>query len=244
MQVDPDHRLVADELEAEWNGKLREARHTQEGYERHREADRLVLDDPARERVLALARDFPRLWRDPKTPDRDRKRMMRLLLEDVTLTKKDDITVGVRFKGGATRTLTLPRPRASWEEWKTPADVLQAIDRLLDDHTSNEITGILNERGLVSGGGKRFDGDRVQGIARRHQLKSRRSRLRERGLLTLSEVARKLGFCKATVKLKRAAGQLGIACYKLDDMGQYMYEDPEAQVNKKSSILTARALEV
>lgn len=245
MQVDPDHRLVADELEAEWNGKLREARRTQEEYERHREADRLVLDDPAQERVLALARDFPRLWRDPKTPDRERKRMMRLLLEDVTLTKREDhITVGVRFKGGATRTLTLPRPRASWEEWKTPAEVLQAINRLLDDHTSNEIAGILNERGLVSGGGKRFDGHRVRGIARRYRLKSRRSRLRERGLLTLSEVARKLGFCKATVKLKRAAGQLGIACYNLDDMGQYMYEDPEALANEKSSILTARAQEV
>jgi len=66
MQVDPDHRLVADELEAEWNGKLREARRVQEEYERHREADRLVLDDTARNRVLALARDFPKLWNDLK----------------------------------------------------------------------------------------------------------------------------------------------------------------------------------
>ena len=248
MQVDPDHRLVADELEAEWNGKLREARRAQEEYERHREADRLVLDDPARERVLALARDFPRLWHDPKTPDRERKRMIRLLLEDATLTKKEDeIKVGVRFKGGAARILTLPRPRASWEEWKTPVDVLQTIDRLLDDHTCGEIAGILNERGLVSGGGKRFDGDRVQGIARRYRLKSRRSRLHERGLLTLSEVARKLGFCRATVKLKRAAGQLGIACYKLDDMGQYMYEnpgDPETSTDQKSYPLTAGTQEV
>jgi hypothetical protein len=75
-------------------------------------------------------------------------------------------------------------------------------------------------------------------------LKSRRARLRERGLLTLSEVARKLRYCKATVKLKRAAGQLRISCYRLDDMGQYMYEDPEARVDEKSSILTARAQEV
>jgi len=108
---------------------------------------------------------------------------------------------------------------------------------------SREIAGILNERGLVSGGGKRFDGGRVRGIARRHRLKGRRSRLRARGLLTLSEVARKLGFCKATVKLKRAAGQLGIACYRLDDMGQYMYQDPEAPADEKSSILTTRAQE-
>jgi len=244
MRVDPDNRLVADELEAEWNSRLREVRASQEEYERRREADRLVLSDQMKERIDALACDFPKLWRDPKTPERERKRMARLLIEDVTLTKRDDLTVGVRFRGGATRTLTLPRPRPSWEEWKTPADVLALIDRLLDDHTSEEIAGILNERGFVSGGEKRFDGDRVAGIVRRYRLKSRRARLRERGLLTLCEVARKLGFCKATVKLKRAAGQLGIVCYQLDDMGQYMYEDPEARMDEKPSILTARPQEV
>ena len=248
MQMDPDHRLVADELEAEWNGKLREARRAQEEYERQKEADRVVLDDTARDRVLALARDFPKLWHDPKTPDRERKRMVRLLLEDVTLTRKEnEITVGIRFKGGATRTLTLPRPRASWEEWKTPPEVLQAMDRLLDDHTCGEIAGILNDCGMVSGGGKRFDGDRVLRTARRYRLKCRRSRLRERGLVTLTEVAHKLGFCRATVKLKRAAGQLGIRFYKLDDMGQYMYENPgdsEMSAKEKSHTLTAGTQEV
>ena len=55
--------------------------------------------------------------------------------------------------------LTPPRPRPSWKEWKTPAEVLAAIDRLLDDHTNDEIAWLLNEQGFVSGGGKRFDGD-------------------------------------------------------------------------------------
>jgi len=98
-----------------------------------------------------LAHDFPRIWEDPKTADRERKRLVRLLLEDVTLIKTEEITAHVRFKGGITKTLTLPRPLSAWEARKTPADVVTEIDRLLDHHTEKEIAGILNERGVRSG---------------------------------------------------------------------------------------------
>src|SRR5262249_10221023 len=105
MQVDPDHRLVADELEGEWNRRLRLLADAQEEYERQRDADRTGVDDAQRQRILALATDFPRLWQASGTPQRERKRMVRLLLEDVTLVKGAVITVHVRFRGGATRTL-------------------------------------------------------------------------------------------------------------------------------------------
>ena len=72
--------------------------------QRHAE-DHLTLDAERRAAILALASDFPRLWHDPQTTPRERKRkrMVRLLLEDVTLTKGETIAVGVRFRGGATR---------------------------------------------------------------------------------------------------------------------------------------------
>ena len=104
MQVDPDNRLVADELEAEWNRRLRALTGAQEEYERQRQADRATLDEEHRRRILALATDFPRLWQAPSTTDRERKRIVRLLLEDVTLVKGPSITVHLRFRGGATRT--------------------------------------------------------------------------------------------------------------------------------------------
>ena len=87
MQVDPKNRLVADALEADWNERLRALTEAQEQYERQRQADRAVLDQESRSRILALTTDFPKLWKDPKTPDRERKRMARLLIEDVTLSK-------------------------------------------------------------------------------------------------------------------------------------------------------------
>ncbi len=62
-----------------------------------------------REKVRDLTTNFPRLCHDPGTPQRERKRMVHLLVEDVTLVKNDkDITAHVRFKGGATKTLRLP----------------------------------------------------------------------------------------------------------------------------------------
>ena len=107
MQVDPKNRLVADTLEADWNERLRALTEAQEQYERQRQADRAVLDQESRSRILALTTDFPKLWKDPKTPDRERKRMARLLIEDVTLTKDEQLTIQVRFKGGAVTNVDL-----------------------------------------------------------------------------------------------------------------------------------------
>ena len=87
MRVDPNNRLVADALEADWNQRLRALTEAQEESERQHQSDGLVLDEQQRSEILALATDFPRLWRDANTPDRERKRMVRLMLEDVTLLK-------------------------------------------------------------------------------------------------------------------------------------------------------------
>src|ERR1022692_2733538 len=128
MKVDPDNRLVADELEAEWNRKLRALTEAQEEYERRRQADKAVLDEAQRARILALSTDLPRLWREPTTPDRERKRMVRLLVEDVTLIKRSPVTVHVRFRGGATTTLTLPPALSAGELRQIRPDVVAEID--------------------------------------------------------------------------------------------------------------------
>src|ERR1700693_2187569 len=101
---EPDNRPVADSLEAEWNSKLRTLSETQQNRERQRDQDRKLLSDQQRAAILSLATDFPRLWRDPNTPDRGRKRMIRLLLEDVTLVCGEEFTLHTRFKCGATKT--------------------------------------------------------------------------------------------------------------------------------------------
>jgi len=129
LQVDPNHRLVADELEADWNQKLRELRQAQQEYEQQRAADQKRRDEQQRQQILALAQDFPRLWNDPKTPQRERKRMVRLLLGGCDTTQRTELTMHVRFKGGGTRTLTQPKALAAPELRKTELMSLkQSID--------------------------------------------------------------------------------------------------------------------
>src|SRR5258708_40226814 len=120
--------------------------------------------------IFQLASDFPRLWRDVNTPDRERKRMVRLLLEDVTLLRGEQITLHLRFRGGASQTLVLPLPQTSWQRWTTSPEVVTEIDRLLDHHTHQEIADLLNQHGFRSGKDQAFTCRYVARIQREYSL--------------------------------------------------------------------------
>ena len=225
LRVDPDHRLVAATLEAEWNTKLRALDAAQEDYERQREAD-VLLDEEKRQRILTLATDFPRLWRDPDTPARERKRMARLLIEDVTLVKADDLVVHIRFRGGDTRSLNLPRPKPAADLAKLDPTAVAEVDRLLEDHTDSEIAEALNAAGLQPPVGEKFTTWIVWKVRTAHRLESRFDRLRRQGMLTLEEMADALGAHPQTVKARAARGQLVSVAY--NDKGQRLYAPPEA----------------
>ena len=188
LRVDPDNRLVADSLEAEWNNKLRALAAAQEDYERNHDGEGSALSVDQRQQVMALVTDFPRLWRDPATPQRERKRMVRLLLEDVTLLKADEVVAHIRFRGGATQTIRLPLPLSAPELRKTHPTVVAEIDRLLDHHTDAEIADILNARGLRPGVADRFSITIIYQLRMKYRLENRFSRLRRQGLLTLEEM--------------------------------------------------------
>jgi len=205
MRVDPDNRLVADTLEADWNRKLRAVQEAQQEYAQQHQHDRVTIDAELRTRLPTLATEFPRLWRDPETPGRERKRLLRLLVEDVTLVKREQFHIHIRFPGGATKTLELPLPRRATV---TQPAVVAGVDRLLDEHSYEAIADILNARGFVSGYGKPFRGRMIARLTIEYRLKSRFDRLRARGMLTLDEMADRLGISTRHVKIWRAAGLL------------------------------------
>jgi DNA invertase Pin-like site-specific DNA recombinase len=231
LRVDPDNRLVADSLEADWNNKLRTLADAQQEYERQCQADRGLVTDEERAGILALATDFPRLWRDPKTPDRERKRMVRLLLEDVTLLRGAQITMHVRFKGGVHQSLTLPLPLNAWQQRTTSTEAVAEIDRMLDQHTDRQIASILNAGGYQSGEGQLFSPHIVARIRHRYGLKSRFQRLRESGMLTLKEMAELLGITPPWVKIWKDHGLLAAQTY--NDKGECLYEHPGENAPRK-----------
>ncbi|MGV2164067.1 transposase [Rhizobium sp. L80/93] len=152
MLVDPNNRLVADTLEGEWNGKLRILANAREERERSREHDQFILDKAVRERLIAMTADFKQLWTNPETPNRERKRLLAHIIEDVTLLelpKRGTTKAHIRFKGGKTQTLVTISPRSPSQQVKTNPDIIVLIDKLLDDHIFSEIAEIINNRDTV-----------------------------------------------------------------------------------------------
>jgi DNA invertase Pin-like site-specific DNA recombinase len=226
LKVNPDNRLVADSLEADWNQKLRALAEAQETYERRRAAEGQLLGEKQREEILALATDFPRLWRDRAVAQRERKRIVRLLVEDVTLLRTEEVVAQVRFRGGATCTLHLPLPLNAAQLRKVDAAVVAEVDRLLEEHTDAEIVEILNARGLRPGVAERFSLKILYTLRRTYGLEDRHARLRRRGLLTLTEISELLGVDSRTVKDWARAGHISSQVY--NDKGQRLYERPAA----------------
>jgi DNA invertase Pin-like site-specific DNA recombinase len=225
MKVDPTNRLVADTLETEWNTKLRLLAEAEQEYQRRRQSDHLVLDDAQSGQILALATNFRQVWQNPALPHRERKRMIRLLIEDVTVVKRDSITLHVRFRGGATESLTIPAPLNAWHRRRTSDSAVQEIDSLLDHHTCAEIAGMLNSKGLQTGTGMPFTADAVDRLVHGRKLRSRQTRLRERGYLTLPEVAAAFGISTGEVCRRRNAGSMAGLPYGVN---KYLYEPPTA----------------
>ena len=233
LRVDPDNRLVADSLEADWNNKLRLLAEAHEVCQQQRAQDRKLIDEEQRTAILSMAIDFPQLWREPSTPDRERKRMVRLLLEDVTLIRAaDHLTLQVRFKGGAHRTIQISLPQRSWEQRQTSSQVVAVIDRLLDDHTYPEIAGVLNSQGLQSGQGKPFTARIVARVQRSYRMTPRYDRLRKAGMLMLEEMAQVLGVNPQTVKVWNRHGLIRGHAY--NGKNDCLYEHPGENAPQKA----------
>jgi len=223
LQVDPDNRLVAVTLEDDWNSKLVALNKAKQNYEKLRQADQQSINNQKRDDILALAKDFPKLWENPNISNRDRKQMIRLIIEDVTLIKGDkDIMMHVRFKGGATKTLSTPKPTPHCEKIKADPELIRQIDKLLDHHVTHEIADILNKKGFKTGTGKKLTGVLVYNIQRNNHLKTRFQRLREKGLLTQNELAKILNTREHNLWYWREKGWL--TAYVYNDKNQYLFE--------------------
>jgi DNA invertase Pin-like site-specific DNA recombinase/DNA-binding transcriptional regulator YiaG len=244
LAVDPDNRLVADSLEADWNDALRALQTAREDYDRATAAAAATLTDQLKDRIRCLATDFPALWSNPNTAQRDRKRMVRLLVDDVTLHKTDRIHLHVRFRGGQTTSLIVAIPPKAWQVRQTHPDALAALDRLLDTHTDAQTAEALNAAGHRSGEGKPFTARIVLEARRSNKLPSHAERLRAKGLLTKTELAARLGVHESTVKSWTKVGMLN--SHKANDKNERLYEppitgDPHLTV-RQGSPLTKRVL--
>ena len=199
LSVDPANRLVADALEADWNERLRELDSRTQEHDRQQQADQKLLDDDARARIRALAENFPQVWNDERIPSIERKRIVALLIEDVTLVKADRITIHVRFRGGRTTSLQIDKPRPIALIRKTLPEVVNKVDELLETCTDRQVAERLNELGYTNWKGESFTHKKVIVIRTAYHLKNRFERLRARGMLSANELAEQLGISATTI---------------------------------------------
>ena len=225
MHVDPANRLVADVLEAAWNEKIRLLAEAEKTYQQQKARDNEPLGDMKKMEILGLTKDFHVLWNDPAITDKDRKRIIRLIIEDVTLLREDlQVSMKTRFKGGAKESSTVLLPPRAWIQQKTSDEVVKKIDELLDEHTDTEIAHILNEQGFETGRGKKFEEWTIKRLIARRHIKTRFERLRSRGLLTQKELAKKYRVKESTIRTWYRKKLIKI--YYYNDQHRFLCQDP------------------
>jgi len=164
-QVEPENRLVARTLESEWNRKLEELERLTQEYDEARRKPPIVLSEAQREKIMALAEDLPRLWRSPTTLQSQRKQVIRLLIEDITLNNVDcpwSIAVAIRWKTGVVTKHSCQR--VAFHPQETSPEVVEKIVALYREKTDGEIAELLNREGYRSGYGKSFTANRIAHI--------------------------------------------------------------------------------
>jgi DNA invertase Pin-like site-specific DNA recombinase len=203
---EPDNRLVARTLENRWEEKLRELKDAEAELAEHV----VPTVEPSREQLEALARDLPALWAAKTTADRDRKRLLRALIADVTLTSKPDsreLSVGIRWRSGASEQQTIERPNTRQEVIRTPSEAIELTRQLAADHTNAEIAEQLNTAGLRAGTGGLFAAKHVQWIRWRHKIPYPTTMAHD-GELTVSQIAELLDVSTGVIYTWISTGKL------------------------------------
>src|SRR6266487_4480766 len=131
VAVDPDNRLVARSLERDWNEKLREVEQLQREYLALPKPTALLITPEERQRILRLAQNVPAVWHAPTTTQAERKQLVRYLIKDVTLTKREMvIEVRIRWRTEALTEVRVPRPKLVADARRTDAQVVARVREL------------------------------------------------------------------------------------------------------------------
>jgi DNA invertase Pin-like site-specific DNA recombinase/DNA-directed RNA polymerase subunit M/transcription elongation factor TFIIS len=225
MSVDPANRLVAFELEKLWNTRIVELTVAEEELERHnREKDAFQLNDSLFNELEGLAEDVHKVWRSGKMRIQDKKRIVRSLIESVTIIKGNStITLGIIFKSGALKSIELDDTKPFFKKWKTTPEVLDYIRSESTAHNSKEISDLLNQNGYKSGKDEEFTSKKVRYLMEHYEIPSLKSYFRSKGYLYAKEKADLLGISVSQLGKLRQKGVLECKWEIVDEKPVYMY---------------------
>jgi len=207
LACEPENRLVARTLEARWETRLAGLADAEAALAAQRSAQPEL---PSRDQLAATVADLPALWADPATSDKDRKRLLRALLADVTITPSagdpSQITVGLRWKSGASQQAQVTRRKNAYQLRSTNPAAIELARRIGPSLDNNALAAALNQAGHRTGTGMPFDGVAAGNLRHYHHVPY--PGLLEDGELTPRQVAQLTGVSTGTVHYWINAGYL------------------------------------
>ena len=171
--VDPENRLVARGLEADWEKSLRQLEAARAELTRREQQRPRALGPEERAAIRSLGSDLKGVWSAPTTSDRDRKELLRALLEEVIIALRRDefrAHLTMRWRGGAITRLDVPVPRFQPMGPRTDEDTISLLRRLAALYPDDVIAGILNRQGRKTATGERFTANQVGSLRRYRKI--------------------------------------------------------------------------
>ncbi|MGE5288023.1 MAG: recombinase family protein [Micromonosporaceae bacterium] len=210
--VDPENRLVARGLETDWEQALADVSAAEAALARREAARPKTLTAEETAAILALGDDLDQVWSAPTTTDKDRKQLLRTLLEEVNISLTRDHThaqaqLVLRWKGGAIGELSVPIKRKP-PKIRTTEDTVALVRRLAVHYPDATIAGILNRQGRRTARELSFTASRVQSLRHNWGIPCHQpgDNLPEGELLTVADAAKELGLAPSTLHRWLGAG--------------------------------------
>ena len=201
--VDPDNRLVARGLERAWEESLAALEAAKAELARREKERPRVLSQAERDNLATLGPDLATVWAAPTTTPRDRKELLRSLIEEVIIRverEKSSAHITLRWKGGTLSELhlTLPKRKATV---RTDEDTVALVRRLAVHYPDAVIAGILNRQGRTTAYGHRFEVNRVKSLRQHWKIPSfePKADAADGALLNIRHAAAALGVAPSTI---------------------------------------------
>ena len=173
QQVEPENRLVARSLEARWNEKLTELIRIQEEYSKYQSRQSWRPTEQDKAQILSLAKELPRIWNASTTTAKDRKRILRMLIEDVTVfaeARQSNIRIGLRWRNQSHEELYASKPLPKGLTRKHTQQTVELVRKLSATMTDRQIADHFNVSGFCTPEGKKFTVDSIKWIRYSHNI--------------------------------------------------------------------------
>lgn len=209
MLADPENRLVVRTLESNWNQKLKALEEVRQDYAAYCSKKAWTPSAKEEEDILNLAQRIPEIWNAPTSTSKEKKRIIRILIEDVTVLAEkrcSDFTIGIRFRSGKCEEIHLKKPLPAADRKRHTDDTVSLVRELAASMDDHEIAGFLNHRHMTTPEGKAFTYAGIRWIRYKHGISGPYQR--DRQGISVSEAARLLGISASRVYYGISSGKI------------------------------------